>query len=141
VRADRPVRAGAFRSAINRRPAWALLASVAAALVTLFAGCGGSASTHTATTVQTVRPTASQPYPPRTETAFLHSCQAFGGNTTDCHCALKHAEATVPLGQLDQDEKSLASGAPQQKLESPLGRVISRCAAAQAEEAIQSESG
>lgn len=97
------------------------------------AGCASSS----AKTVTVSAPVAS--YSPQIQAAFLHGCDSFGGNPTDCGCALKQAEASIPLTEIGRDELELVYGTPRERLQSTLGRIIGHCAGQQAEEQIRQE--
>jgi hypothetical protein len=101
-----------------------LLAPLLLALA--IAGCASSS----AKTVTVSAPTAS--YPRAIQTAFMRSCDVFGGNPTDCGCALRQAEARIPLTLIGRDELELEYGDPTEQLQSTLGRIISHCAGQQA---------
>jgi hypothetical protein len=99
--------------------------------VLLLASCGGGAK-HPRTAAA---PASAAGYPAHVQSAFLRSCRSFGGNDQVCHCALRKAEAAIPLPQWAVDELKLVYGSTTERITSPLGHDITLCAGQQAEEA------
>jgi hypothetical protein len=78
-------------------------------------------------------------YPAAIQTNFLHACSAFGASTGACECALKEVEATISTSEFVEDEEKLAEGTPDQRLATPLGRIIGHCVGRQTEGQISQE--